>query len=75
MKQMKQVFGGAILVAMLSAGCSLDTGVDGPEEIADEENLGSISEALTTGFWNEFFLDPLAPMLLPNSDRWVCRNT
>lgn len=70
---MKQLFG-AMLVAMLSAGCSYETGAEGTPEVADEENLGSISEALTTGDWLPTFLAPLAPKQLPGGGGWqVCR--
>ena len=74
---MKQLLGGAVLIAMLSAGCSNETGVEGTEgteEVAGEESLGSTSEALTTGFWLPTFLAPLAPMQLPAGGLQVCRS-
>lgn len=66
---MKQVLGGAMLIAMLSAGCSYETGAEGTEG----EHLGSISEALTVGDWLPTFLAPYAPMRLPDNASEVCR--
>jgi hypothetical protein len=75
---MKQFLGAAMLTAVLSAGCSLEVGAEGledTEEVAADESLGSLSESLTSGYWLQTFLAPLAPMQLPSGGRQVCRAT